>query len=151
MNHQYTAHVLYRDTSLNIQALFSMDTIMLISRTVTSNLLDIVPQGLVVPIEQITNILNALYEAYRPPSGDPMTMYNIVSNENPNAVDALINQAVNVITQQIRDQLVMERNASKLSAWTTVLGENNPHGIRSHPPLKLRNRRPQTMMFNMPL
>lgn len=150
-NQQYTSHVLYQDTSINIQALFSLETILLISKTVTENLRDIIPQGIVVPLDIIANVLNALYEAYRPPSGDPMTMYNVVSTENPNAVDALINQTVNVISQQIRDQLIMEKNARNLSAWTTVLGENNKHGLRSHPPLKIRHRKPQTMMFNMPL
>lgn len=151
MNHQYISHVGYKDTSLNIQALFSMETLILISKIITQNMRDIFPQGIIVPIETIANVLNALYESYRPPSGDPMTMYNVVSDENPNAVNVLINQTVSVISQQIRDEFLMEKNASQLSAWTTVLGENNAHGIRSYPPIKIRNRKPQTMMFNMPL
>jgi hypothetical protein len=150
-NHQYIAHPGYKDTSLNIQALFSTETLLLISRAVTDALRDLYEPGIIVPLDIICNVLNALYEAYRPPSGDPITMYNIVSNENPNAVDAIINQTINVIVGQVRSQLIMEQNNSKLTKWSTVLGTHNEQGIRSHPVLKLRNRRPQTMMINMPL
>lgn len=150
-NHQYIAHPGYKNTSLNIQALFSTETLLLISRAVTDALRDLYSPGIIVPLDIICNVLNTLYEAYRPPSGDIMTMYNIVSNENPNAVDALINQTINVIVGQVRSQLIMEQNNAKLNKWSTVLGTHNEQGIRSHPVLKIRNRRPQPMMINMPL
>lgn len=150
-NHQYIAHVGYRDTSLNIQALFSIETLLLISRAVTESLRDLHEAGIIVPLDKISNILNALYEAYRPPSGDPMTMYNTVSNEEANAVNALINQTINVIVGQVRSQLIMEQNNSRLTKWSTVLGTHNEHGLRSHSALKLRNRRPQPLMLNMSL
>ena len=150
-NHQYRAHLGYRDTSLNVQALFSTETLLLISRVVSEDLRDLYEPGIIVPLETIANVLNALFEAYRPPSGDSITMYNVVSGENPNSVDALINQTVNVIVGQVKSQLIMEQNNSKLTKWSTVLGTHNEHGLRSHPVLKVRNRRPQPMMFNMPI
>lgn len=148
-NHQYISHVGYKDTSLNVRALFSTETLLIISRAVTEALKDLYEPGIIVPLDQICNVLNALYESYRPPSGDPITMYNIVSNENPNAVNALINQTINVVIGNVRSQLIIERNNFKLNKWDTILGNHNKKGLRSHPPLKLMNRRPQPMMFNM--
>ena len=150
-NHQYIAHPVYRNTSLNIQALFSNETLLVISSAVTNALRDLYAPGIIVPLHIICNVLNALYEAYRPPSGDPITMYNVVSDENANSVNALINQTVNVIVGQVRSQLIMEQNNSKLTKWSTVLGTHNEYGIRSHPVLKIRNKRPQPMMINMPI
>jgi len=148
-NHQYIAHVGYKDTSLNVRALFSTETLFLISNAVTNNLRDIYAPGIIVSLALINNVLNALYEAYRTPSGDPITMYNVVSNENPNMVDALINQTINVITGSVKSQLIIERNNFKLNKWDTVLGTHNAQGIRSHPVLKINDKRPQSMMFNM--
>lgn len=150
-NQQYVAHVGYKDTNLNVQALFSTETLLLISRAVTNSLRDIYEPGIVVPLDKINDVLNGVYESWRPATGDPMTMYNVVSTENPNSVNEIINETINLIVGQVRSQLIMESNNSKLTKWTTVLGTHNDHGLRSHPVLKLKNKRPQSMLFNMPL
>jgi hypothetical protein len=39
---------------------------------------------------------------------------------------------------------------SKLSVWdATLLGDFNPHGLRQFPPIKLRQRGPDRMLFHM--
>jgi hypothetical protein len=43
----------------------------------------------------------------------------------------------------------MDECNSKLSAWTTILGDFNEHGLRRHAPIKLREKRPMPMAFNM--
>jgi hypothetical protein len=44
----------------------------------------------------------------------------------------------------------MAENNSKLSIWTTVLGEGlNEHNLRSYAPIKTRVRRPNPMEFHM--
>ena len=41
-------------------------------------------------------------------------------------------------------------NANKqLSKWTTILGDFNKYGLRGHSQIKVNNKRPQSMMFNM--
>ena len=40
--------------------------------------------------------------------------------------------------------LIMEENNKKLTIWTTVFGDFNSHGLRSHAPIKLRERKPQS-------
>ena len=37
----------------------------------------------------------------------------------------------------------------KLTIWTTLLGDFNEHGLRQYPPIKLRNKRPDPMLFHM--
>ena len=136
------------DNSVELRSLFSTENLLRISHIITERLRDLVPEGLIVPIDLICNVLKALYEAYRPPMGNPMTMYNVVSDDV--CLD-LSNQAINLITQQVRNEMIAEQNAKKLTIWTTILGDQNEHGLRAHSSIKLKQRRPTPMMFNMPL
>ena len=43
----------------------------------------------------------------------------------------------------------MVKNNKKLDRWNTVLGEHNKHGIRQFSQIKVNNRKPQGMLFNM--
>jgi hypothetical protein len=58
-------------------------------------------------------------------------------------------QVINIITTDVKNNLEAEQCNSKLSIWTTVLGDFNEHGLRQHGPIKLKERRPTTMLFNM--
>ena len=61
----------------------------------------------------------------------------------------MIDQVINIITTDVKVNLGMDEHNSKLSAWTTILGDFNEHGLRRHAPIKLRERRPMPMAFNM--
>jgi hypothetical protein len=142
-------HVGRNDTSnIELRSLFSVENLLKISHIITERLRDLVPEGLIVPIDMICNVLKALYDAYRPPMGNPMTLYNVVSDDV--CLD-LNNQTINIITRQIRDEMIADQNAKKLTIWTTVLGDQNEHGLRAHSSIKLKQRRPTPMLFNMPL
>jgi hypothetical protein len=149
MNQQYLQHVGYVDTNVAISTYFSNSTVRFISAKVTELLRDFYPAGIIVPDQSILNIMNSIYEAYRPSTGDIYSRYTIPSNENPNCIDEMINQVIEVIVPQVKNNLGMDQTNSKLSTWTQVLGTFNKEGLRSHPPIKLRLRRPQPMMFNM--
>ena len=43
----------------------------------------------------------------------------------------------------------MIKNNSKLDKWDRILGDHNKHGIRQYSQIKINNRKPQGMMFNM--
>lgn len=149
LNFQKIKHPGYRDTNVNISTLFSSETVSFISAKVTELLRQFYPPGIIVPNDKIVNVLNAIYEAYRPSTGDIYSRYTIPSNENPNCVDEIINQTIQVIVTDVQNELGMEQRNSQLTAWTQVLGDFNAAGLRSHPPIKIRKRRPQTMIFNM--
>lgn len=61
----------------------------------------------------------------------------------------MIDQVIEIITSQVRTELGMEENNAKLTAWTTVLGTFNAHGLTQTPPIKTRQRRPDPCLFNM--
>lgn len=137
-----------RKENSNEQLLFSVDNLLKLSYEITRRLRDLVPEGLIVPIETISNVLKALYDAYRPQMGNPMTMYHVASDD---VCSNLNMQTINLITQQVRDEINAEQHAKKLTIWTTVLGDYNEHGLRAHSSIKLKQRRPTPMLFNMPL
>lgn len=149
LNQQKIAHPGYVDTNINISTLFSPSTIMFISAKITELLRQFYKPGIVIPFDLIVNVLNSIYEAYRPSTGDIYSRYNIPSNENSNYIDEIINQTIQVIVTQVKDNLGMEQRNSQLTKWTTLLGDFNKQGLRSHPPIKIKKRKPQSLLINM--
>lgn len=149
MNSLYLAHVGYENSNPAIAAFFSDSTARFIQSKVTELLRTFYPPGIIVPCDRIVEVMNDIYRAYRPSTGDPMTRYVIPSLENPNYVDELINQVVEVITSDVKNNLLTEQRNSKLTIWTTLFGDFNEHGLRQHAPIKLQKKRPKTMLFNM--
>jgi hypothetical protein len=147
MNQQYLSHVGYRDTNDAIAGFFSQETAKLISSKVTELLKDFHP--VIVPCERVVEVMNDIYRGYRPPTGDIFTRYHIPSAENPNMVDAMINQVIQVIVNDIKNNLLNEQRNSKLDNWVVLYGNFNKWGLRQHPPIKTRDKKPKTMLFNM--
>ena len=149
MNDQYVKHVGYRNTNEAISGYFSSGTVRFISTKVSELLTDLHPAGVVVPPQRIVDVMNDVYESYRPATGDIFTRYNIASCENYNHVDEMINQVIQIIASNVRDNLLTEQRNSKLTIWSSVYGTFNEHGLRQHPPIKIRNRRPPSDLFQM--
>ena len=53
------------------------------------------------------------------------------------------------ITSQIKDQYEMTECNNSLDIWNQVYGDFNKAGLRAHPKIKLREKHPQYMAFNM--
>lgn len=149
MNDQYVKHVGYVDTNAAISAFFSLDTAKFLQRKIQELLSDYFSQGVVVALDKIIALMNSVYEAYRPSTGDIYGRYTIPSAENYNCVDEMINQVIQIAVTRIRTDLETEQNNSKLDVWNSVYGSFNEHGLRAHPVIKTRERRPRPMLFNM--
>lgn len=149
MNQQYLSHVGYSDTNEAIAGYFSPETPKLISSKVTELLRGFYPPGVIVPCDRVVEVMNDIYRAYRPPTGDIFTRYNIPSNENPNMVDAMINQVIQVIVSDVKNNLLTEQANSKLDNWVILYGNFNKWGLRQHAPISTRQKKPKTMLFNM--
>lgn len=133
----------YSISNSNVNALFSEETLVYLHNKLLQLL-----QGIVVPIDIIKHVLDAVYASFIPSSGNIYSRYTVMSNENDNHIDAILNQTLQIIVTQVTaDMRTMERN-SKLSAWNRILGESNPHGLRAHSQIKLNRKRPQQMLFN---
>ena len=148
MNDQYRKHVGYRDNNVAAATFFSPATVDFISQKVTEHLESIYPAGIIVPCPRIVGVMNDVYEAFRPPTGDIYTRYSIPTPAKGYVQD-LIDQTIKIITSDVKNTLLTEQRNSQLSIWSSLYGTFNPHGLRQHPPVKVLNKRPRTGLFNM--
>lgn len=134
------------------ELLFKPETVKAISQKLTYLLRGVDPDGkkIVVTDDVIYNALSGVYSSFRPVVGDIYSRYQIMNDEiNRNDVQDMINRTIQLIYDSIRNEIMMEENNKKLTIWTTVYGDFNKHGLRQTPPIKVRKRRPDPMLFNM--
>ena len=148
-----TKFVGFSDYNLCIKKYFSQDTINIISNKVTQLLMGVDPHNrpIIVPDDKISYVMDAIYNSFRPDTSDIYSRYNIPTGSTTESyIQNMIDQVVEVIYSDVKNNLEVAENNSKLSIWTSVLGEGlNQHNLRSVPPIKTRVRRPNPMEFNM--
>ena len=131
---------------------FSQCTINQISKKVTELTVGVHPENknIIVPDEWIIDVMNSVYENWSGGSlGSIHSRYTIPNYENENYTRAWVEQTINILISHIRNVYGMIENNQKLTKWTTVLGEFNEGGLRSHAPIKVLNKRPAPFQFNM--
>lgn len=139
----YMRYVLWQESTGCIQKYFSAETVQTISYKITQLLEGVDTQGrpIIVPNKTICSVMGDIYDSYRPPTGDIYGRYNVPTGEPENYVQSMIDQVIEVITNDVRVNLGVDECNKKLSIWTTVLGEGvNDHGLRSFPPIKIREK-----------
>jgi hypothetical protein len=147
----YLRHVGWQESDYCTRKYYSKETIDTISKKITELTRGVDPQNrkIIVPPERICEVLDAVYINYRPPTGDIYSRYIIPNDDQANAVQSMIDQTIEIITDHIRNEMGMEENNQKLSAWVQVYGDFNTNQLRAHPIIKTRERRPSTMQYNM--
>lgn len=149
-NSNYTRYVGYSESCPEIEKFFSNKTINLISTKVTQLLqgLDHKNRNIIVPDYIIKSVMDQIWFAYRPQTGDIYSRFTIpTSFDSNNNIQELIDQTIEVIVSDVRANLTMEYNNSKLTIWDTILGQHNAQGLRSHSQIKIRNKHPNYMQF----
>ena len=150
INLNYNRYVGYKDTNPTLEKLFSTNTITMISKKLTQLLMGVHPENkiIVVPDKNIAFVLDSVYQGYRPQTGAIHSRYIIPTglNSDDYATD-IIDQTIEIIYSDIKNQYDIEANNKKLSVWTTVLGDFNENQLRSYPPIKILNKHPQYMAF----
>lgn len=147
----YVRHVGYSEHPTGFFKFFSPETVRTISKKITqlTKGVDKLNRDIIVPDQRICEVMDGVYQQFRPSTGDIYTRYVIESEEQNNMTQNLIDQTIEVIFSNIVNQLGIEEANSKLSAWVQVLGDFNPEGLRYHPELKIREKRPISMEFHM--
>ena len=74
---------------------------------------------------------------------------DLLSKLNNRDIFNIINDTISKITSNIQIEQNMINNNSKLDKWDTILGDNNSHGLRQYTSIKLNNKKPKGMLFNM--
>ena len=149
-NDQFIKHVGYID-NICIQNLYSKVNINKISCKITELLMGVNKDNrpIIVPDKTICSVMSAVYENFTPETGDIYSRYNIPKAQETDYIQRIIDEVINIITADVKVNIGMEECNKNLSIWTTVLGDFNLHNLRSHSKIKLRERRPQPMAFQM--
>lgn len=147
----YNRYIGYRENNACIDKYFDAQTVSTISKKITQLLQGVDPKGrpIIIPDKTIYSVMSTLQDNYQPPTGDIHSRYTIPSREQKSMVQSLIDQTIEILTADVRNNYAVEESNSRLSIWTTVLGDFNPHNLRSFPPIKILKKRPATMQFNM--
>jgi len=113
-----------------------------------------------VPRERIKEVMDSVWSNFRPNTGDIQTRYNInndpllsnayrtISKKYINYSADIIMQVITIIVNDILNFHYILKNNANYSIWNTLSGVNEV-GLRSHPPIKLNNKRPSPLSFNM--
>jgi hypothetical protein len=152
LNDGFVKHVGYQENNRNIQQYYSHETIQIISHKVTELLMGVDPQNrpIIVPNKTISSVMDSVYSTYRPPTGDIYGRYNVPSGESTTSyIQNMIDQVIEIIVSDVRNNLETEENNSKLSIWSTLYGDFNNQGLQQHSKIKVRNKRPTPMQFMM--
>ena len=104
----------------------------------------------IVPSERVTTIaLYGVYENHIPRTGDIYGKFLVVDETQRDDYGYIVDKTISMLIDGIRNDIEMTEANSKLSIWNTVLGDFNENGLRQFPPIKLRNRGPDRMLFHM--
>ena len=149
-NTQFMKFVGYSDSFMpNIQTLFSIPTMKYIQREIYKRSKVYFPQGVLVPCENISSVLDSVYSNFSPPTGCIYSRYIIPTNDvavNSYATD-IIDQTIRIILDDVVNTLGIEQNNMSLDVWDSVLGDFNRAGLRSHSEIKIRDNKPPSGLF----
>jgi hypothetical protein len=128
---------------------FTKRTINLIRQKVYDYLLQSMGKK-IVPSERVTVIaLYGVYQNHIPRTGDIYGKYLVVDETQRNDYGYIVDKTISLLIDGIKNDIEMSEQNSKLTIWNTLLGDFNENGLRQHPPIKLRERGPDRMLFHM--
>ena len=157
-NDQFMKHVGYSDHICGAECepsctrrFFSKENINKMSCKITELLRGVNKDNrpIIVADKTICGVMSSVYSNFRPETGDIYTRYVIPKAREQNYIQRMMDEVINIITSQVRDSMGMDECNRDLTVWTTVLGDFNNHGLRSHSKIKLREKRPDPMQFHM--
>ena len=117
-----------------IKKYFSKENIDKISHKITELLqgVDIKNRRIIVPNDTIVSVMRSVYKNFVPEN------IQIIRDKEPNNIQIITDKVINIITKDVKYNLGIEQNNSKLTIWNSILGDFNSHGLNNHPPLKLK-------------
>jgi hypothetical protein len=134
-----------------LSKLFSKETIQTIQKKTSEYLVGVDEQGRnIIPTDRVVeSALYGVFQNYRPKTGDIYGKYTVNNDNSRDDYSYIVDQTISLLVKGIRNELEMQQNNSKLTIWTTLLGDFNEHGLRQYAPIKVKNKRPDPMLFHM--
>tara|TARA_B100001769_G_C22014395_1_gene545141 strand:- start:363 stop:866 length:504 start_codon:yes stop_codon:yes gene_type:complete len=130
------------------QVLYSQETVNYICQTVTKYLYPIMNKAVIIPDEQIREMINSVWETEK--GGDMANIYTKDTFDfNKNFFNRIVGITIQSITSQIKNQYEMTVVNNSLDIRNSLYGDFNECGLRAHSKIKLRENRPPSMQFHM--
>jgi len=150
-NNKLYKHTLYTGHDQCTEKIFSQKTINNISKKITDSLKNLIPsKKIIVTDKVISSVLSNIEQNFKPKQmGDIHTRYIIKKDYQKCKYDDIIDQTINFIVEDVKNQFIIRINNSKLSKWNTILGNHNEKGLTSSSKIKLRIKRPSPFQFHM--
>jgi hypothetical protein len=147
----YMRYAGWDETNPAVRYLFSPETVRMISNKITQLTMGVDKQNrpILVPDNRICEVLDGIYSNYRPNVGDIHTRYIISSNAQEDQIASVIDQTIEMIVSNVRNQIGMENYNSTLTPWVQLYGDFNSAGLRQFAPIKIKEKRPSTFQFHM--
>lgn len=119
-----------------VRMFFNQQTVDIISRQVTQNLEGVLETGQpVLVLDQV--IINVMDNIFQHSISKPRPFSVCLEDECTD----MITQVIELITSDVRNQIEIDQANAKLTKWTTLLGDFNAHGLRSHSKICERRER----------
>lgn len=132
-----------------LQEFFSEKNVKMLSQKITELLQGVLKDGvgIIVPNESIAHVMSQQQQNWVPPVGDPYSRYIIDRGDEGYSYFAKLNdRVIQIIVSQIRNEYDAIHCNEHLSAWKQILGTED---LRSHAPIKIKNKRPTSFQFHM--
>lgn len=128
-----------------VEKFFNKSTVDYISKQITkfTKGVDEKNRDIILPDDKILFLMNSVYLSYNPRQGFDQ------SNTGNDYLQSLIGQTISQAVFDIKNVLQYEQCVAKYTVWDTILGEDNNRGLRSYAPIKIKEKRPNSMEFNM--
>lgn len=129
-----------------VKLFFSIDVVNFISKQCTTKLqnVDYLKRDIIIPDKRIIEVMNTVFLSFVPGKGFDAKQFTPVQY-----VESMIKQTIERIVYDVENTLLLEQCNMQKTVWTSVLGDFNNHKLRSHAPIKINNRHPNRMQFNM--
>lgn len=139
------------DGCFNVNEFFSVSNRNCLSKKITELLtgVDHKKRDIIIPDNTIYSVMTTVYENFIPKTSDIHSRYHPQQSEIMDHLSSLNDRVINIIVTDVKNNLGIEQINSKLTVWTTVLGDFNEYGLRQHAPIKIREKRPLSMLFQM--
>lgn len=127
---------------------FSNNNINYLSAAITELLMS---TGKIIKVADhvIGSVMSNIATNFRPSTGDIYSRYTIPTEEGRDNLRTMNEQVITLIVNTIRGEYDQEACNARLSVWTTVLGDFNHEGLRSHSKIKIKENDYMKGMFSM--
>lgn len=134
--------------------LFSEQAFDYIKKNLKELLANVSTRPIVVADNVIQNVLENLFVHNTPQAiGDIYSRYHMVGADldcqRAFDVSKMLQETIQVIYDYIKNEYEMIECNNNMTAWNALYGTHNEHGLLAHPPIKVLEKRPMPMQFEM--